>query len=166
MASHRLASALAQPEEKWIKKCCTTGLFSSFFCHSHWLAARFGCEFFLEKGPVASYYCNNFCFIVCPPKRAGRKNLRSVAWMSWTFCCFLAGAQLEAADDEGEKFSLQYFNSSQKIVVLRYLHCCFLRENSLIRQFFRLRQKRNQRALWYGIRDAIIWHERKFNYHK
>lgn len=25
-------------------------------------------------------------------------------------------------------FSLQYFNLSQKIVVLRYLHCCFLRE--------------------------------------
>ena len=53
---------------------------------------------------------------------------------------FLAATAVGAQDlfyerqpaDEG-KFLLQYFNLSQKIVVLRYLHCCFLRENSLIR---------------------------------
>lgn len=88
-------STIRQPEqeENVIKKCCTTGsvVFSHFFL-SHTLLASPRVFIFWKKAQLASYYCNNFFFIVYPKKPPVHELflLLSESWRTFLFLSLLA----------------------------------------------------------------------------
>lgn len=114
------------PEKKYIKKRCTTVCVCFPFAFRHTFYEISG------KRPSLLLITAIISSLLFTPRKTSSL---------WTFYAAFVGAHLLPSflhcrqTDEGE-FSMQYFNLSQKIVVLRYLHCCFLRENSLIRYFF------------------------------